>query len=62
MDSNRPTALTYSNIRVVEASGIRELDDAAVDAVKAVGRFESIPREINRDPWSFEVLLVYELK
>ena len=53
---------TYSSIRIVRGSGVQALDNAALEAVQAVGRFRSIPAEIKRDPWSFEIRLVYALQ
>lgn len=48
-------------VRVVHGSGHRRLDDAAVETVERLGRFEPIPSELQRQRWSLVVPLDFQL-
>lgn len=49
------------DVRVHRSSGTQMLDQAAVEAVKRLGRFQPIPPEIPRDLWSLQIPMDYQL-
>lgn len=51
-----------TDITIVESSGYRRLDDAALKTVKHVTPFERIPDSIDRDQWSITVPIAFSLR
>lgn len=49
------------DVRVHRSSGTQMLDQAAVEAVRRLGRFRPIPEEIPRDLWSLQIPMDYKL-
>lgn len=50
-----------SNLRVVQSSGIEQLDKAALNAVRKVQRFPAIPTAVRRELWQFELPVSFKL-
>ncbi|MBT8439804.1 MAG: energy transducer TonB, partial [Gammaproteobacteria bacterium] len=50
-----------TNVCVIESSGYKMLDQAAMAAVSAVNHFKPIPQGIYRDNWEFVVPVEYQL-
>lgn len=50
-----------ANIRLERGSGYPRLDEAALAAVRAVGRFRPIPALIAREVWAFVIPVEYRL-
>ena len=51
-----------SNLRVVQSSGVKSLDKAALTAVKNVGKFPAIPAEIRKQSLSYIIPISYRLR
>lgn len=52
---------TVSALRVLESSGIKLLDKAALDAVRKVGAFIPFPEDVDRETWQFEFPVTFSL-
>jgi len=53
---------TAKNIKTLSSSGYETLDQAAVQAIKRVGRFPPIPDRMNTTQIQMEVAIVFKLK
>jgi len=51
-----------SNLRIVQSSGVKSLDQAALSAVKKVGKFAPIPANIKKQSLSYTIPIAYRLK
>ncbi|MGB0866049.1 MAG: energy transducer TonB [Granulosicoccaceae bacterium] len=51
-----------SELRVLEGSGIKSLDKAALDAVRNVGQFPPFPAGVERAQWEFEFPVHFKLQ
>lgn len=49
------------DIQITQSSGSRALDKAATQAVRKLGRFEPIPKELAREEWSLSIPMDYSL-
>lgn len=52
---------TVSALRILESSGIKLLDKAALDAVRKVGAFTPFPEDVDRETWQFEFPVTFSL-
>jgi protein TonB len=56
----RDGALT--DVRIVESSGHRRLDDAALETVRRVTPFQPIPEVVGREQWPISVPIAFSLR
>ena len=52
----------FSGIRVGASSGSKELDKAAMVAIKRLGHFKPIPKAVGRSRWTVRVPITYKLR
>ena len=53
---------SFSKLRIVQSSGVKSLDKAALQAVKKVGRFPAIPAGIRKSVLSYIIPISYRLR
>ena len=51
-----------SNLRIVQSSGIKSLDEASIKAIKKVGRFPVFPAGINKPSIRYIIPISYRLR
>ena len=51
-----------SQIRLAQSSGHESLDQAALQALARLGRFDPIPKSIGRSRWSLRIPIRFDLK
>ena len=49
------------NVRIIQSSGYKRLDQSAKTAVLEIGQFKPVPEQIYRDKWEFVVPIDYQI-
>jgi protein TonB len=52
---------SFSGIRVLQSSGSRRLDEAALSAIRRVGHADPLPGELGLSTWRISVPMVFSL-
>ena len=50
------------NIKIVKDSNYQRLNDAALEILAKINKFEPIPSELNKNSWEITVPIVYQIK
>lgn len=50
------------NIRIVKDSNFQRLNDAAIEILTKLNKFEPIPEKLNKNSWEITVPIVYQIK
>jgi len=50
-----------TDINILKSSSRKILDKEAMRAIKAIGQFQPIPKQIRHNQWQFEIMLEFAL-